>query len=115
MVWRVWSELLQWWGVVWVVPGSIQGLFQWWTWHSCRNEERRIWSAIPLVTLWSLWKHRNECIFQGTQPQLQDFHELIITRLAFWYKAASKRFQFSIHDFLFNFPQIRYCLGGRSS
>ncbi|XP_028071521.1 uncharacterized protein LOC114273902 [Camellia sinensis] len=29
MVWRVWSELLQWWGVVWVVPRSIQGLFQW--------------------------------------------------------------------------------------
>ncbi|XP_028105754.1 uncharacterized protein LOC114304806, partial [Camellia sinensis] len=90
MVWRVWSELLQWWGVVWVVPGSIQGLFQWWAGHSCRNEARRIWSAIPLVTLWSLWKHKNECIFQGTQPQLQDLHELIVTRLAFWFKAASK-------------------------
>ncbi|XP_028113000.1 uncharacterized protein LOC114311137 [Camellia sinensis] len=57
---------------------------------------------------------RNECLFQGSQLQLQDLHELIITRLAFWYKAASKRCPFSINDFLSSFPQIRYCLGASS-
>ncbi|CAL5373601.1 unnamed protein product [Camellia sinensis] len=112
LVWRIWSGLLQWWGVVWVVPSSIEGLLHWWAGLYCNKEERRIWRAIPLVALWSIWKHRNECLFQGSQPKMLELQEFIITRLAIWLKAAFKEFQFSIYDFLYNFPQIRLCLGG---
>ena len=30
LVWKVWGGLLQWWGVLWVVPGSVVCLLQWW-------------------------------------------------------------------------------------
>ncbi|XP_028085233.1 uncharacterized protein LOC114286279 [Camellia sinensis] len=33
--WRVWSNILGWWGVSWVQPGSVVGLLQWWTGVTC--------------------------------------------------------------------------------
>ncbi|XP_028113696.1 uncharacterized protein LOC114311727 [Camellia sinensis] len=75
-----------------------------------RKAERRIWSAILLVALWSIWKHRNECLFQGSQPKLEELLELIITRIAIWYKVATKGTPFFIDDFLHNISQIRFYL-----
>ncbi|XP_028106830.1 uncharacterized protein LOC114305894 [Camellia sinensis] len=69
-----------------------------------RKAELRIWRAIPLVTLWSIWKHRNDCSFHQNMQQLQ---ELILTMLAFWLKAASKELYFSISDFLYNISGVR--------
>lgn len=75
--------------------------------------ERRIWKATPLVALWSIWKHRNECVFKNVQPDMEELQKLIIICLAIWLKAYSKHFQFSINDFLQNIRQIRVCLRGR--
>ncbi|XP_028113658.1 uncharacterized protein LOC114311694 [Camellia sinensis] len=110
LVWKVWTGLLQWWGTTWVVPNSVSNLLLWWSGFDCRKSERRIWNAIPLVTLWSIWKHRNECLFQASSPNLQELQELIVTRIAIWLKAASTKLHFSINDFLHNISAIRHCI-----
>ncbi|XP_028113519.1 uncharacterized protein LOC114311591 [Camellia sinensis] len=110
LVWKVWTGLLQWWGTTWVVPNSVSNLLLWWSGFDCRKSERRIWNAIPLVTLWSIWKHRNECLFQASSPNLQELQELIVTRIAIWLKAASTKLHFSINDFLYNISAIRHCI-----
>lgn len=28
-VWKIWSCIIHWWGMPWIVPGSIEGLLQW--------------------------------------------------------------------------------------
>ncbi|KAL7211787.1 hypothetical protein ACSBR2_014614 [Camellia fascicularis] len=45
---------------------------------------------MPCAILWSLWKLRNEAVFNGKQWQLEEFCELIKTRIAIWVKAHSK-------------------------
>ncbi|XP_028066878.1 uncharacterized protein LOC114269715 [Camellia sinensis] len=113
LIWKVWSGLVKWWGLVWVVPGSVEGLLHWWAGTCLMKAERRVWLAIPLVAMWSIWKHRNNCLFNCVQPDMEELKESIIIRLAIWLKAASKDWPFSINDFLFNISQIRVCLGGR--
>lgn len=112
-VWRVWAGLLQWWGTHWVTPRSVEGLLQWWAGSKFTKAENRIWNAIPLVAIWSIWKHRNECLFQDIQPKLEKLHDVITVRIAIWLKSNSKDFQFSITDFMYNLGQIRFFLGGR--
>ncbi|XP_028087472.1 uncharacterized protein LOC114288189 [Camellia sinensis] len=42
LVWKVWTGLLQWWGILWVVPVSVEDLLQWWAGFICKKKERRI-------------------------------------------------------------------------
>ncbi|XP_028098890.1 uncharacterized protein LOC114298506 [Camellia sinensis] len=112
-VWRVWAGLLQWWGAQWVTPRSVAELLQWWAGNKCTKAERRIWDAIPLVALWSIWKHRNECLFQDVQPNLEEMHETIVVRTTIWLKSDSRDLHYPITDYVYNLVQIRRCLGGR--
>ncbi|KAL7181996.1 hypothetical protein ACSBR1_040833 [Camellia fascicularis] len=51
----VWSSLVDWWGLQWVVPGTIGGLLDW-----------------------------NECVFSGSQPQLDLLSDRVKVRIALW-------------------------------
>ncbi|XP_028101439.1 uncharacterized protein LOC114300778 [Camellia sinensis] len=82
----------------------------WWARYICKKNERRIWRAIPLVTLWSIWKIINECLFQASQLNTQLLQDLIIIRLAIWLKSSTKDFPFSINDLLFNVSGERHCI-----
>lgn len=31
LIWKVWSHLMNWWGIHWAIPGSVVGLLDWWT------------------------------------------------------------------------------------
>lgn len=30
LVWKCWSHMVEWWDQIWAIPGSIEGLLQWW-------------------------------------------------------------------------------------
>ncbi|XP_028057000.1 uncharacterized protein LOC114260993 [Camellia sinensis] len=63
-VWNVWSSLLKWWGLQWVIPDSVAGLLSWWESGKLKKRERKIWKIVP-VALWSIWKLRNDCLQRG--------------------------------------------------
>ncbi|KAL7228418.1 hypothetical protein ACSBR2_007187 [Camellia fascicularis] len=45
------------------LPGFVDQLLLWW---AGGKMEMKIWSAISLAVLWSIWKLRNECIFKSS-------------------------------------------------
>ncbi|GMP55749.1 hypothetical protein CsSME_00020479 [Camellia sinensis var. sinensis] len=68
--WRIWSTFLHDWGFYWCINNSVDGLLHWWLGVRLKSFVRLIWRAIPLIILWSFWKHRNECVFSKIQPNL---------------------------------------------
>lgn len=107
--------MLNWWDVQGAIPGTVDQLLLWWTRGIMKKMERKIWSAVPLAVLWSVWKHQNECVFRVVTPNPIEFCELIKIRIALWMKPLLKDFSFSMHDFNFNLRQIRMCLGSWQS
>ncbi|CAL5385255.1 unnamed protein product [Camellia sinensis] len=49
--WKVWSDLLLWWGCFWVVPRSINCLFHWWLGWNHKKLVRRLWRDLPSIAL----------------------------------------------------------------
>lgn len=62
--WNVWCLTLQWWGLYRITPSSVVSLFYWWINFKVSHRVTWIWNCIPFAVLWSIWKLRNEHIFQ---------------------------------------------------
>lgn len=101
LTWIVWCKVLDWWGIQWVLPPTIPDLLHWWGNHGFKSLAKLAWECIPLTVLWSLWKMRNEFIFQDQPLNWDEIIELIKLRVAFWIK-NSENTDYSINDFLFN-------------
>lgn len=110
-VWRVWSELVNWWDMCWVVPCTVEALLQWWVEVKLKKKERKIWNLVPLVMLWSVWKLRNEKVFTGRLPNFVELVDLVKSRIAFWTKSNIAGLQYLVQDIVINLHQVTQCLG----
>lgn len=112
MEWKCWSHLIDWWDLVWAIPGSVAGLLHWWSLGKFRFKSwvLKIWQIIPSVVFWSVWKLRNECLFKGAHPDFQVFCEKVKMQIALWTKWHLK-VDYSVHDIVSNLHQIRWSAG----
>lgn len=67
-----------------------------------------------MVVMWSLWNHRNECLFRIVVPSVVGVTDLIKFRLAVWFKEVFEDHIFTVNDFFFNIDHIRFCVEGGS-
>ncbi|KAL7254616.1 hypothetical protein ACSBR1_008885 [Camellia fascicularis] len=84
------------------LPDSIEAVLHWWDYDQLNRKEKLIWKVIPLAVLWSLWKLRNEFIFESATPKLEEVCDLIKIRVAMWLNQRFKDSHFTILDFLTN-------------
>ncbi|XP_028071567.1 uncharacterized protein LOC114273928 [Camellia sinensis] len=112
-VWNVWAEMLNWWDVQGALPGSVEVLILWWDEECFSSKERKIWRGIPLVVLWSVWKLRNDVVFNASNPSLAELCEVIKVRVALWLKPFYTEHNFTMQEFVINLRQVSRCISGR--
>ncbi|KAL7171287.1 hypothetical protein ACSBR2_036019 [Camellia fascicularis] len=108
-----WVEMLNWWDVQGALPGTVEGLLLWWDGEVLSSKERKIWRGIPLVVLWSLWKLRNDVVFNAAFPDVAAICEVIKVRVALWMRPYYLDHRFAVQDFVINLRQVRRCIAGR--
>lgn len=62
----------------------------WWSGVEYKKSVLSIWKIGPLAVMWSIWKLRNECLFNEGQPDFEEPKELVRVRIALWAKFNSK-------------------------
>lgn len=73
----VWQEVLTAWGNPELTPTSTDLLLAWCTNHSTTPRRRKDFHTIKLLVLWTIWKHRNDIVFNNASPSM----EVILRRI----------------------------------
>lgn len=110
LIWRVWSDIVKWWNLFWVIPGSMDEFLQWWSDIRYKVQMNKIWKVVPLAMLWFVWKLKNECVFNEAKPDFADFTELVKVKAALWAKSNLKELKYSVHDIVYNLKQVCFCV-----
>lgn len=69
-----------------------------------KKTEKLLWKVVPLAVLWSTWKHKNDCVFNGCQPNFEELCEVVKARIALCAKSSPAKMEFSVNDVVFNLP-----------
>ncbi|XP_028082409.1 uncharacterized protein LOC114283731 [Camellia sinensis] len=64
--WQIWSDLVKWWSLVWVMPDNVSQLLDWWSGFKFKKVLQSMWDALPSVVMWFVWKARNEIRCAGS-------------------------------------------------
>ncbi|XP_028080717.1 uncharacterized protein LOC114282261 [Camellia sinensis] len=80
LVIMVWCDKMM--DVWWAIPRSMAEVSQWWDGVRMKKRERKIWKVVPLILMWSVWKMRNEVMFNGKHLVADEMLEQIKTRVA---------------------------------
>jgi hypothetical protein len=70
---KAWHEVLAWLRMTARAPNRKDTLMDWWLQAKQQTSKklRKGLASAMLLTPWMIWKHRNNCIFQGTQPSVR--------------------------------------------
>ncbi|KAK9045997.1 hypothetical protein V6N11_051900 [Hibiscus sabdariffa] len=76
-----------------------------WPLLGSKLEFDQMWMLLPFATVWSIWLHRNEIVFQGKKIDVVHLLHVIKLRVAWWFKAKVLESQSPL-DFIISDPSI---------
>lgn len=91
-LWGWWCRI---WGLSWVWPSSLDSAFAQWSFPSKNKFLTKIWLAIFQVIVWSIWKERNDRIFNNTSNLVHETQNMVLLRLCWWVKNWKEPFPYS--------------------
>lgn len=103
--WNVWSQIVEWWGLVWVCPYTVYELMCWWFSNKFKSVEKGCWEICFYAVLWSLWLQRNKIVFNAQYVDIAEMVDSIKTKVALWTKVCFNIQDYSVED-------IKRCLQG---
>ena len=78
---ELWDMVFGLFGVSWVMPLSVVGLFGCWQGrfgHHCNGD---IWKVVPLCLMWCIWKERNSRCFEDIERSMPNLKLLFFRTL----------------------------------
>ena len=96
---ELWDMVFGLFGVSWVMPLSVIGLFACWQGRFGRHRNGVIWKVVPLCLMWCIWKERNSRRFEDTEHAMPDLKLLFIQTLLNWF-SVWRNHPFPILDLL---------------
>jgi hypothetical protein len=70
--WQFWFNVLQQFNLQILAPQTDPSFFDWWAAASSRvdGQVQKGLNSIIILAAWSIWKHRNRCVFDGATPDV---------------------------------------------
>uniref|UniRef100_A0A8I6Z4Y7 Reverse transcriptase zinc-binding domain-containing protein n=1 Tax=Hordeum vulgare subsp. vulgare TaxID=112509 RepID=A0A8I6Z4Y7_HORVV len=88
---QVWQDVITWLRLPCTPPSHESFLLAWW--HSAKQiipqPMFKGFASMALLTPWMIRKHRNSCVFEGTQPSANDLVARIKDEASLWTKAGA--------------------------
>ncbi len=83
---ELWSFIFRCVGIDWVLPFRVSDLlFSWWNWFGKRSSG--VWILIPSCLMWTIWRERNNRIFEDKETSLARITEFFYGSLFDWSRA----------------------------
>ena len=82
---ELWDMVFGLFGVNWIVPLSVVGLFAYWQGHFGRLCNGVIWKIVPSCLMWCIWKERNNRCFEDSERAMPDLKLLFLKTLLDWF------------------------------
>jgi hypothetical protein len=90
---QFWFELLQKFGPQILAPQPAEPSFEFWWSRSneiVADQDRQGLNSLIILGAWSLWTHRNWCVFDGASPTLQGILASVHEEAKLWGLAGAK-------------------------
>ena len=96
---ELWDMVFSLFGVSWVMPLFVVGLFACWQGCFGRYCNGDIWKVVPLCLMWCIWKERNSRCFEDIERSMSDLKLLFLWTLFDWFSVRRNQ-PFSFLDLL---------------
>ena len=96
---EVWDMVFGLFGVSWVMPLFVVGLFACWQGHFGRLRNGVIWKIVPPCLMWCIWKERNNRCFEDSERAMPDIKLIFFRTLLDWF-SVWRNHSFSLLDLL---------------
>jgi hypothetical protein len=97
------SDFISWLGITWVSPdNAISVASQFCGAHDFCKNIRTSLQVIWLASIWSIWKARNNRVFNGTTITVDRLNFSIKVHALWWFKARKKGFCFILDHWMLN-------------
>lgn len=92
-------KIYNWLGVVSIFQEDILSHFEQHGHLVLRSSESEWWT-VWVATLWSIWVHRNNVLFNGEQPDVEKVFDSIRFKSWKWLYCKKKEFSYSSYDWI---------------
>ena len=78
VAWELWSMVFCLFGIQWVTPHNVLGLFEAWQGKFARHRHIDVWRLVPHYLMWCIWRERNARSFEGYERSLLEIKSFFL-------------------------------------
>jgi hypothetical protein len=81
---KLWSSILNMFGVDWVMPRRVIDLLISWRGQAGHGTIMEVWRLAPLCLMWCLWRNRNVRSFENIETSMLELRKILFNTFYTW-------------------------------